>query len=43
MRKALSVTGRVVCVAGKTTAIITIFIGHFIMNCIGALICAISD
>lgn len=43
MRKALSVSGNILGVAFKIAFIGLLFVGHFIMNIVGLLICAITE
>lgn len=42
MRKVLTITGKVVGTLGKVLLAGALLIGTFVMNCIGALICAID-
>ena len=41
--KALKVTGKVIGTFGRYTLAGALILGHFIMNIIGALICAITS
>lgn len=41
--KALKVTGKVIGTIGRYTLAGSLILGHFIMNIIGALICAITS
>lgn len=43
MKKALVFTGRAISAMGKVLLAGVILIGTFLMNCIGVLICAITN
>lgn len=43
MKSALVFTGRAIGAVGKVLIAVAILIGTFVMNCIGALICAIDS
>ena len=40
---ALKVTGKVICAISRFTIAGALILGHFIMNIVGALICAITS
>ncbi len=43
MRKALAITGKAIGVTGRVLLAAALLVGTFVMNCIGALICAITS